>query len=61
MPSQEKEGFVCLFLSSWFVVGFLSMEGGLGLVSHLKSEWWCLGTSLRKEVYLWGKKGDRAG
>lgn len=49
MPSQEREG-ICLFISllSWCFF-FWSVERGLGLISHLKSEWRCLGTSVGKE------------
>lgn len=60
--ARRGKGFVCLFLSSGFWLGFFwSAEGGLGLVSHLKSEQQCLGTSMGKRVHLQGRRGRRDG
>lgn len=59
MPSQQREGIVCLFLSSLglgfffllLVVFLWSTEGELELVSHLKSKWRHLETWMGKRVW----------
>lgn len=63
MPSQEREGVVCLFLSSLGLVFFFwwSAEGGLGLVSHLKSKWQHLETLMGKRVWDGVGGGDGMG
>lgn len=58
--ARRGKGFVCLFLShsSFFFFSFYSAEGGLGLVSHPKSEQQHLGTLAGKRMGN-GERGPR--